>query len=148
MVKDTDLAWLAGIVDGEGCIYGHWSNRGRHSTGGNVSVEIRIEATSSRMITRAAEICDALGIPISIDIGRLRKTSTKSSNRLNIRKRVAVVAFLRAILPYLQVKDHEAMACISWYEKWGDQRGIGKLTASHDEKITLFESLRQMKRTA
>lgn len=148
MLKDTDIAWLAGIVDGEGCIYGHWINRGRHATGGNVCVEIRIEATSAAMIQRVQQICDAAGIFATVDLNRLRPKATKPSSRVNIRRREDVVAFLKLIRPYLVVKSSEADVALSWYTKWGDQRGTGVERATKSEKIVLFDALRALKKTA
>ena len=61
MVENVEIAWLAGIIDGEGCIYGHWQNR-RNASGGNVCIEIRVQATSMAMISKVAEICQKLGV--------------------------------------------------------------------------------------
>lgn len=147
MVKNTDLAWLAGIVDGEGCIYGHWLNR-RNATGGNVCVEIRIQVTSLTMIAKVGEICRELGVVFTVDEGQMRPKSTKPAHRINIRRQADVVLFLRNIQPYLVVKAEEARTAVSWYEKWGDQRGRQKARATQDDKIVLFDMLRNLKKTA
>jgi hypothetical protein len=148
MIKDTDIAWLAGIVDGEGCICGHWGNRGRYATGGSLSVEIRIEATSAVMISKVQQICQSVGIIVSVDLNRWRPKATKPACRVNVRRREAVVKFLEMIRPYLVVKAAEADLVLSWYAKWGDQRGKPNGRATAMEKIVMFDALRSLKKTA
>ena len=147
MTIETDLAWVAGIVDGEGCIYGHWTNRSK-ANGGNVCVEIRIQSTSMAMITKIVEICTALGIHVTFEDTRWRNKSTKPAHRVSIRRQAEVLRFLRAVRPYLIVKGAEADVAIEWYERWGDQRGINKPRATQDEKVAMFDRLRFLKKVA
>lgn len=73
MATEAELGWLAGIIDGEGCIYAHWQNKRKYSTGGNVSVEIRVEAVSFVMISKCASICDGIGVGYTIESGRMAR---------------------------------------------------------------------------
>ena len=147
MVTELELAWLAGIVDGEGCIYGHYINR-RNASGGNICVEVRIEATSSAMILKIADICKRADVFFTLDAHRWAAKSTKAAQRINIRRQRDVVKFLRLIREYLVVKGSEAEAAIEWYERWGDQRGLRKLRATDEEKIIFFDRLRSLKRVS
>lgn len=148
MIRDVEIAWLAGIVDGEGCIYGHRINQGRYATGGNICIEVRIQATSLAMINKIAEICDGIGVIYSIENSRWLAKSTKPAHRICIGRAAEVSRFLTAIFPYLVVKQREAEVALSWYAKWGDQRGANKRRATLEEKIVLFDSLRALKKTA
>ena len=148
MIKDVELAWLAGIVDGEACIYAHWVNRGRYRTGGNVCIEMRLQVTSMVMIARVAELCEAMGVQYSPEPSRWLPKSTKPAHRISIRRQTEVVRFLRFIRPYLVVKAAEADTALAWYDKWGDQRLTPKGRASQEEKIVLFDRMRALKRTA
>lgn len=147
MATDLELAWLAGIIDGEGCICGHWINR-KNKSGGNLSIEIRVEATSLAMITRIAEICESIGIGFSVDGARLHLRSTKTAHRINIRRQKDVLAFLVSIRPFLVVKLGEADVAIAWYERWGDQRGRFKVRATLEQKQVVCETLKSLKLAA
>lgn len=140
MIKDTDIAWLAGIMDGEGCICGHWANRGRYSTGGTVAVEVRIEATSFAMIAKVAEIYEALGVVFTFDGERRAPLSTKTAQRLNVRRKAEVAKLLKALLPYLIVKKAEAEAAIEWTTCKGRQTA--------DDKVVFFTKMKALKRNA
>jgi hypothetical protein len=63
-MNDIDLAWLAGIFDGEACFYARLTSSGSVSAGRkNRCVETRIEVqvTSSRMVDEIERILVALG---------------------------------------------------------------------------------------
>lgn len=146
MITDVQIAWLAGIIDGEGCIYGAWANRGRHSTGGSMGAQVRVQATSMAMISRVAEICAQADICAVVELGSWRPLSNRACHRVSIRKISDVVRFLRLVRPYLVVKTDQTDFVIKWYEKWGDQRRQGAARASREEKIVFFDTLRAMKR--
>ena len=148
MTRETDAAWLAGIIDGEGCICGYWTNR-HNKTGGNVHVDVRIQATSMAMISRVFEICEKNDIEAYVETGGLwRPLSTKPTYRIGIRKRAEVSKLFALIRPYLVVKLPEVDFAMSWFEKWGDQRGNHQRKAEHDEKILFFNTLRDLKKIA
>jgi hypothetical protein len=149
MATEAELGWMAGIIDGEGCICGHWNNRGKYSTGGNVSIEVRVEACSIAMITKATSICKDLGVHFTVETRSNQKLATKPSYRINIRRRDDVLTFLKAILGCLVVKQSEAAVAIEFYERFGDQRGKKEaFRADGSEKIVLFQKLRDLKKVA
>ena len=148
MASEAEIGWLAGIIDGEGCIYGHFANRHRNSTGGNMAIEIRVESTSIAMIGKVALLCKDIGVHCTIDSNRRQKGSTKESHRVNITRRDEVLKFLRVVRDYLVVKQSEADVTIAFYERFGDQRRDHSARATYNEKVALFDTLRSLKRTA
>jgi len=125
VMQEISKAYIAGIIDGEGCIHGHVGNIHKgYSTGGAIDVRVTVEATSLTMIKTLQEFCDELGVSYSIYIGKMARRSTKPSHIIRITKRECVKNFLKALLPYLQVKRPEAEVVLEWIEKWGmDMRG-------------------------
>lgn len=148
MATEAELGWLAGIIDGEGCIYGHWINRYRSNTGGNVVVEVRVESSSLAMIAKVILICDDIDVHCTFDGNRRQKGSTKASHRAEIRRQGDVLKFLCVLRNYLVVKQSEADVAIAFYERFGDQRRSRSGRATLDEKVVLFDTLRSLKKTA
>lgn len=94
-IKPTDRAWLAGIVDGEGCIYiFKRSKKGR----GKLRACIELQSTTPVMQLN------------SINLLKTGNISNKGVNttRLTLGKNHEIVAFLELIIPYLVVKKHIA----------------------------------------
>lgn len=148
MATEVQIGWLAGIIDGEGCICGHWTNRGKYSTGGSVSVEVRVDATSLAMIMKIASICTDLGVAFALEGPRMAKLSKRPAHRISVRRRADVVRLLSILREHLVVKQQEADATIEFYVAFGEQRGNHNRKASLGDKVLIFEKLRDLKKTA
>lgn len=104
--SDTDLAWAAGLFDGEGCVNAHWSPPSQEgSFGRSVALDVQVVMTDERPIQRLAALFG----------GRVRTYKASSSDGRPLRMRFAwyrhgrhAVAFLVAVLPYLIVKREVA----------------------------------------
>lgn len=106
--SEIDLAYLAGILDGEGCIT--ISKYKSSSCKQGYSYQIRVQvATKDPIIT--AECLKITGF------GRVNKKQYKTGF-LYIWCTEAVSAYnvLKLVLPYLRLKTKQAEACISLYE--------------------------------
>lgn len=85
MATPTDLAYLAGLLDGEGCFLARLTNTHKnYETGGSVEVRIAVQVCSSAMILRIQEIYDALGVRYTLDIGRMVKRSTRPAHKISV----------------------------------------------------------------
>lgn len=152
-MQQTDLAYLAGLLDGEACFGARLTNRGRHGAeSGNVELRITVQSTSAAMINRIIAIYDELGIVYAVEIGRMMAKSTRPAHRVDVRRRAEVETLLRAVFPYLVVKRPEAEMMLKWLAKWrGDMRGgrgSNKAKPSFDERVVFIKSLSDAKKTA
>jgi len=150
-MKETDLAYMAGIVDGEGCIYGHLANR-KQNVAGNIDIRVTIQAVSMAMILKAKAICEELGLTPSYAFNKIFKLSKRPAHRVDIMRKQDVQVFLQAVLPYLIVKRREAEMVLEWYENWGNDMRKGPrvlhLAQPHEDRLLFLEKLRAAKRVA
>lgn len=108
--KDTDLAWLAGIIDGEGSILlgskGHFGEfKGFH--GINIGANIYVTNTCGNIINKCFEIITSTGASCRI----VSKAPTSRGNavfRLELAKMAHIKILLEAIMPYLVSKIGQA----------------------------------------
>jgi hypothetical protein len=118
MVKETDIAWLAGIVDGEGCftvkrpIVRKTFNAGRKTS---YQVWLVVCNTSQAMVVRMAEILRTLGIRHQ-PIRRVwkGKLATRWQFWLHVARKHELLALTEALLPHLTAKKVEAEA-VCWF---------------------------------
>jgi len=147
-MQQTDLAYLAGLLDGEGCFYARLVNTSRGRLG-NVEVRIAVQATSMAMIQKIAAIYADLGLNPSIEIGRTQKRSTRPAHKVSLHRKKDVLRLLKAILPYLVVKRPEAEMIMEWSREWGhDMRGANARRPSQEDKVVFIEQLSAAKRFA
>lgn len=112
----TDLAWLAGFIDGDGCIMAtlihQRSGRFEHR------IFIRIANTSKLMIEECAKIVRSIDPTIRVSVrSKARKSSYKIVYKLNISgKRYARAKILKAIIPHLRLKKFQAELALSCIE--------------------------------
>ena len=110
-IKQTDWAWLAGIIDGEGSIYSR-KNRYRHGPMG-YQVCLTVGNTDMKMLERCLEITGVGNIYArKLDMrlqARIRQLwswqTTKGSD---------VIKVLRAVWPYLTTKRQQAAVAFNW----------------------------------
>lgn len=154
MATPTELAYLAGVLDGEGCFYARLTNtEKKYKTGGSVEVRIAVQVCSSAMIARIQEIYDALGVRYTLDIGRMLKRSTRPAHKISVARKQHVVCLLKAVSPYLVVKLPEAMMILAWMDKWGhhmngaNRYGLIEIPSA-EERTTFMARLKLAKTVA
>lgn len=137
--KDTDLAWLAGIIDGEGSILlgskGHFGEyKGFH--GINIGASIYITNTCGNIINKCDDVLKSLGINCRI----AEKNPTSRGHavlRVELGKMSLIKILLESIMPYLVSKIGQAKLV----HKFVSQRML-KGKKQYDEEdiavITLF----------
>ena len=97
-MKDTDIAWLAGIFDGEGCVWSRWPKRK------NVIVEIKM--ADKNTILRIDKL-----FPGRVAQGQLSGWSKKPQWRWSLDTKGSL-EFLVLIIPYLVTKRRQAQLAI------------------------------------
>ncbi len=118
-VSEADLAWLAGIVDGEGCfsVKRPITRQGAHRTGQRTSYQLWLVIcnTSEPMMKRVRRIYDALGVtgakPRKVWKG---DRATRWQHWLEIAKKHELLCVTQAILPHLTAKRDEALI-VEWF---------------------------------
>ena len=111
MKKYTDIAWLSGIVDGEGCF------QARLISNKSLFFSFRLENTSSKMIDKVKEILSNNKIEFKIYSSLRRHNSTKDIFRVEIGKKLHLLQFCNLIFPYLITKKDECECLITFLLK-------------------------------
>jgi hypothetical protein len=98
-----DLAWLAGIVDGEGYIGMQLERIRRHSVVRRASVGLQISNTDEDIALKAVSIIKKIGVNpyLKVDSTALRKSSKKIVYVVSIHRMAVLLKVLKPILPYL-----------------------------------------------
>lgn len=135
-VSDADLAWLAGIVDGEGCFsVKRPIVRQTYQQGKRTSYQLWLVIcnTSEPMMRRVKKIYDALGV----EVGPIRrawkgKKATRWQFTLEVARKHTLLMLTQAILPHLTAKRDEALV-VEWFLK--------RACATKSYKPTAFDRL-------
>jgi hypothetical protein len=130
-VTVAELAYLAGIIDGEGCI-------GLRLPGPSVTPSVRIEVTNTdrRLISW---LSDRFG---GYSSGPVRPTNSKLAYRWTLAKRDDVRSLLEAMLPYLVIKDRQASLALEFFSNCPPlPQGPA---ATQEERILRLHYLEQM----
>lgn len=128
-MSEIDLAWLAGFVDGEGCISAYVLRRGSSSYL-NKKVEV-YQSGSVDTLNRIVDVCgygSVKSVPVSSPLNKLAKYCW------GIYSKSAIVCVLESLIPYLYVKKNQAEAMIELCQ-----------TSDWCRKMELTEALRAMK---
>lgn len=99
----SDLSWLAGLTDGEGCIYARLINKSK-----NLYVQVQVHCASARMIDAVEVVYKAYGIEYLREEPWWQPRSTRPTHRITVGKLESVQQLLHLIRPHLRVKDREA----------------------------------------
>jgi len=124
----VELGWLAGIIDGEGCISAYFNK-------GKVRFDVTIETVSPKMEKQIRKIYNKHDIWHSEGVA-YHKNSIRPSLRVRVSKKHGVIKLLSLLLPYLVNKKREAKALIEWYE-----------TKDHHD-ASIIEELKRLKKVA
>lgn len=114
-----ELAWLAGILDGEGCFSVKrqmYRNRyGRHSGRMSLALWVVLCNTNEPMIRRAEQLFHQIGAnPQPVRRVWKGKKATRWQYWLHVARKDSVLLLTQAVLPYLVAKRVEAEVFV-WY---------------------------------
>jgi len=110
-MEETRLAWLAGIIDGEGCltIFRRTRKDRRGVKYMSPAANVTITNTSVEMISACREILDALSVKYTLnDPHRGSCYAKKPLVRISVRNYGSMQVLLKAILPYMVAKRFQA----------------------------------------
>ena len=104
--REVDLAWLAGIIDGEGNL----NLMLKMASNGKpyMQVKVRVANTDVRMIQKIARIYVEMGIVFFYDINFKKKATWKNQLNITVSSQGSCRKVLEAILPYLANKQEAA----------------------------------------
>ena len=104
--READLAWLAGIIDGEGCL----SVDVKMAANGKMYImpKVRVINTDVRMIQKCSRIYAELNIVYYYNINKKRKDHYKDQLAIIVSSQGSSVKVLKAIIPYLANKQEIA----------------------------------------
>jgi len=136
MTSKENLIWLAGLIDGEGCIHSHMTGKN------NPSIQVQVHCASKIMVDSIEEIYLKEGIEYFRDLPFRQPKSTKDTHRITVRKKASIIKILRLIVIFMKVKSQEADLAIDYINKYPNR----SITATLEEKESFVSKLRQLKR--
>lgn len=104
LIKDTDAAWLAGILDGEGTLMIAETKPKTLVHGPSFEAQVAVVNTDKRIVDRCKEIADGA---VMGPVGRGNPGKWKPAFRWCVKRRKATIV-LRATIPYLISKSEQA----------------------------------------
>lgn len=105
---ETNKAWLAGIIDGEGCI-------SIMKRGSNFIPTVKIANTNETLINNCVKLLNEAGIEFNLRYSdRGERKNAKPAWELAMESRPRVIAFLNLIYPYLIAKKQQADLVLNW----------------------------------
>ena len=98
-----EIAWLAGIIDGEGYIGIQLENIRKHFVVRRATVGLQISNTDEEIIIKASNIMRKIGVNpyLKVDSSALKKTTKKPVYVISIHRMAVVSRALNPVLPYL-----------------------------------------------
>jgi len=134
----AERAWLAGILDGEGCLTSK-----RNSPRGLTCV-ITIEGVSEAMMQRVRQVLEDAGIDYVTEGPLMRKRSTRPSHRVRVHRKLAVFAFCNLVLPYSVVKRPELLV----FQQFLAKASAVTYYRATEEDLQLPARIKELKRLA
>jgi hypothetical protein len=105
---ETDKAWFAGIIDGEGCI-------SIFKRGPDFTPSVKIANTNELLINKCKQVLEEAEIGYYIRYSdRGERSNSKPAWELIMESRPRVIATLNLILPYLVSKREQAKLVLDW----------------------------------
>lgn len=115
-MKDTDLAWLAGIWDGEGSIalFTHTERNGTQK----ICPTVCVVNTDIAIINKARKILEEIGCNFVLQEYRPKNSRHSTRWVLTTRNQNYIVLFLEAVMPYLvSIKRQKAEILLDYTKR-------------------------------
>ena len=134
MIKEIDLAYIAGFFDGEGCIHSGLRHRKRGQKDGNPGIRIMVGQRDPFILVYIRD-CFRLGYIIRCNKGR--------TWRYHIGSAEEVYNFLENIIPYLKGKKAQAEIALDLSKRIMENR-IGK--EERKIRMKMMSEIKKLKR--
>lgn len=114
MINNSDIAWLTGVFDGEGCVYVLRVKRISKRRGMRYvsSLALNLTNTSSRLIERYCSILRSLGIEYRVNTDP--NSGTKPIHYVKVAQKRHALSLAQLMIPYATSKESEIRMAI-WY---------------------------------
>lgn len=109
------IAWLAGIMDGEGTIHAFWGKQQAHMTGPGMRVNVLIGGCNPRLLHRVSTFLQQLEVGFSSQAFKPRG-GRKQALQIVIAGKGRVKKFLELVSPYLTEKRDQALLALKLIE--------------------------------
>lgn len=103
------IAWLAGIIDGEGCIYAFWAKQQPYMKGPGMRINVLIGGCHPAMLAKVTKVLCACNIGFCYQVAQ-RKAGNKRKTALSvvIAGKTRVKKLLELVIPHLTEKLRQA----------------------------------------
>lgn len=101
------IAWLSGVLDGEGCIIAYWAAPSNGMIGPGMRVNVRFAGTHPTLIFKVTHILKSEGFKFCIAVSK-RHEGFKTSADVVVSGKGSVGRLLRLLMPHLTEKKDQA----------------------------------------
>lgn len=137
-ISPEDLAYAAGIIDGEGCIF--IGEKGGPNPSPHFVLRVQVASVTPALIEWLRRRWEG-----SVSVSPGRSSEMRDQHRWCISARAAG-EFLKVISPYLVIKADQASTAIAFQER-KNLRGTGRLSTEEIAiRRTMIADLKQMKK--
>uniref|UniRef100_A0A6M3JSM7 Homing endonuclease n=1 Tax=viral metagenome TaxID=1070528 RepID=A0A6M3JSM7_9ZZZZ len=147
-MNDKDIGWLAGVLDGEGCIHASrpWKKENDRKSNGRHHFDIRVIITQNPNL-----LLEKVGRLLrEIDISyKYRDSYDRHPAEINITKKVEIKKLLLLILSELSCKKRSAEVVLEYIAKWPDSEThwgkVGAPESQVKDYIKVYNILKKQK---
>jgi hypothetical protein len=137
-VQDVDLAWLAGIIDGEGC-FCIFTNSRKDAMNSSISANLTITNSNCLLLNRCKEILDALEIKYLYQDPKNGHQRGRRVMRIRIRNYSSLQKIIELTLPFFVGKAEQAKLVLEFASLAGER---GKLR--YDNRAKLMSKVKEL----
>ena len=138
--QDVDLAWLAGLIDGEGCFSIYSVSRADAETP-SPSANLTITNSNYLLLNRCKEILDELGIKYLYHDPKNGHQRGRKVMRIRVKNYSSIRKLIELILPFLVGKADQARIMLEFVSLAGQR---GKL--SYQDRTELMNRIKELNR--
>jgi hypothetical protein len=121
IMQDVDLAWLAGIIDGEGC-FTIYSVKRKDANSPSPSANLTITNSNCLLLERCREILDELDIKYLYHDPKNGHQQGRKVMRIRVKNYSSLRKLIELLLPFLIGKRDQALVMLQFVSLAG-QRG-------------------------
>lgn len=145
-MNETDLAWLAGFMEGEGtfAIY-HQKRKGKN--GDQLRAAISVTNTDAHLIVRCKSIFESLGCVMHIHEYKNKKGSTRPIYDLQTARHEYVKTICESLIPYLAGEKKAKATLLLSYVDTRLSKGKKPYDTKDWEHFSEYRSLRSSETT-
>jgi hypothetical protein len=123
-VRDVDLAWLAGIIDGEGC-FSIYSVSRKDADTPSPSANLTITNSNCLLLNRCKEILDAYNIKYLYHDPKNGHQRGRRVMRIRVKNYSSMRTLIELVLPFLVGKADQARVMLEFVSLAGERGKLG-----------------------